>query len=39
MARADGYVMVRRPARTPFVMSDKEWSTLSFHVEPRKGAP
>lgn len=28
MAEADGYVMVRRPGCTPFILSRKEWDAL-----------
>lgn len=30
MAKADGYVMVRRPGCTPFILSAKEWEWLSL---------
>ena len=28
MARSGGYVMVRKPACTPFVLTEKEWAKL-----------
>ena len=28
MASADGYVMVRRPGCTPFIMSEQAWLSL-----------
>lgn len=28
MARSGGYVMVRKPGRAPFVMSEKQWAKL-----------
>lgn len=33
MAHADGYVMVRHPAATPFVLPVKEWESLPPYIK------
>lgn len=30
MAKAEGYVMVRRPGCLPFILSVKEWESLAL---------
>lgn len=34
MARSGGYVMVRRPRCSPFVLTEKEWGKLPLYEEP-----
>jgi hypothetical protein len=33
MAHANGYVMVRRPGRLPFVLPEKEWRGMTVDTE------
>jgi len=35
MARADGYVMCRRPGCVPFIMTERQWNELPASVAER----
>lgn len=35
MARADGYVMVRRPGAAPYCITEKDWLALPTWSKPR----
>lgn len=34
MAEAEGYMMVRRPGRAPFVLEKRDWNSLSKEPNP-----
>lgn len=34
MARSGGYVMVRKPRATPFVLTEKQWAKLPLFNSP-----
>lgn len=34
MARAKGYIMVRKPGAMPFVLTEKEWAAMPLFVAP-----
>ncbi len=37
MARSGGYVMVRKPRCTPFVLTEKAWAKLPLYLPPAPG--
>jgi hypothetical protein len=37
MTHANGYVMARRPGRTPYVMTEKEWLAIPVFESAKEG--